>query len=76
MPSIIKTINIFNDGDNPIYGESVVSVSLEDECGGCFLVLEQCNDETHAKMRLTLEEIESIIVAAKQLMEQPACQTA
>ena len=56
---------IHRTGDNPVFGEGVIHVSLDDEGGGSFLVLEQESQ----KIRITLEELELLVAEAKRLVE-------
>ena len=73
MPSLIKTIHVFNEGDQPIFGDSVTSVSLDDDAGGCYLVIEQCGMQNAGKITLDPSELEQVYQAAKRLLEQPEC---
>ena len=49
--------------NNPVFGEAVTHVSLEDESGGAFFVLSQEGQE----IRVDIDELEMILKAAKQM---------
>ena len=63
----ITEISIHASGDNPVFGDSVTKVRLEDEAGGAFLVVSQEERE----LRLDYDELVEITEAAKWMMEQP-----
>ena len=60
-----------NDTDSPIFSEKAISVSVEDESGGPFIVL-RTNDEVSGRgeIRLDAEELWEAAKVAKELMEQ------
>lgn len=61
------TISIHRVGDSPVFGESVTTVSLDDDGGGPFIVLHQ--PDGAQQMRLDFRELELIVDAARMLME-------
>lgn len=61
------TISIHRVGDSPVFGESVTTVSLDDDGGGPFIVLHQ--PDGAQQMRLDFKELELIMDAARMLME-------
>lgn len=61
------TISIHLVGDSPVFGESVTTVSLDDEGGGPFIVLHR--PDGAQQIRLDLKELELIMDAARMLME-------
>ena len=69
----IRTVIITpeDDIDSPIYSEKAISVSVEDEAGGPFIVL-TTNDEISGRgeIRLDAEELWEAAKVAKELMEQ------
>lgn len=73
MNKYINTITSISVGsaiENPIFGECT-RISLEDECGGMFLVLEQ--DGEHDKveaLRIGLDEWDNICQAVLTLKNQ------
>lgn len=55
---------VYPGHEDPIYGREVTHVELEDEGGGQFIVLKQ-EDQ---RLRVELEELEQILIAARQLL--------
>lgn len=58
-------------GDNPVFGDSVITVSLEDEAGGPFLVLSSTGDRLQhpGTIELDFEQWVALDKAARQLMK-------
>ena len=69
----IRTVIITPEGDkdSPLFSENAVSVSLEDEAGGPFIVL-KINDKISGRgeIRLDVEELEEAAKVARELMKQ------
>ena len=69
----IRTVIITpeDDTDSPIFSEKAISVSVEDEAGGPFIVL-RTNDEVSGRgeVRLDIEELEEAAKVGRELMEQ------
>ena len=56
---------------NPIYDESCTFVSLNDEAGGLFLVIEQQNEDAKAgTIKLDPDEVDVVYNACKKLLNQ------
>jgi hypothetical protein len=56
---------------NPVFGEGVTFVSVDDEAGGPFLVIEQDDDDVKpGTVRFDYEEFLAVAEAAKTLMHQ------
>ena len=69
----IRTVIITpeDDTDSPIYSEKAISVSVEDEAGGPFIVLTTGDDISgRGEIRLDAEELWEAAKVAKELMEQ------
>ena len=66
VQSCITSINVFGTGDNPVFGETVTKVSLDDEAAGLFVVLEQ---DGYA-VRFDFEEFEEVAKAVRFLKRQ------
>lgn len=67
----ILQIAVHLEEDNPVFGESNTYVSVDDESGGPFLVIEQHNDNVESgKVRFDYEEFLAVAEAAKMLMHQ------
>ena len=60
-------VAIHRRGTNPIFGEGVVHVSVEDETGGPFIVLES-DDDNSGGLRIDMEELEAAVVAARMMI--------
>lgn len=63
------SIAIHPEAENPVYGEYVTTVKLDDEAGGAFLLLEQTNHDEGAmnKIRIDFEEFDLISDAVRVL---------
>ncbi len=68
--TIIK-VSVHLPDDSPIFGESSTHVSLEDEAGGIYLKLEQCNDviQPGCVTFNDMEHLRAVVAAAKELLE-------
>lgn len=66
----ITQISVGLKTDNPVYGECI-RVSLDDECGGMYLVLEQDTAEDKpAQVRIGLDEWDNVCQAVLMLKNQ------
>ena len=64
------SISVHREGDNPVFGETVTIVTLDDEAGGPFIRLEQIHDSIEpGKLILDLEELELCLKAARKLLK-------
>lgn len=77
MTNFVKTtmrVAIHREDVSPVFGEGVTYVSIEDEGGGPFLVLEQDDSEFHKDgmnhLRLDYAEFVEVAKAANALMHQ------
>ena len=59
--------SIYADDDNPIFGNSVLSVSIEDEAAGPYIEIEQVSDENHGKIIFDLDQIDALVDLLKKL---------
>lgn len=67
----ILQVSIHREDSNPVFGEGNTYVSVDDEAGGPFVVIEQHDDQsTTGKIRVDYQELEPIVEAAKMLMHQ------
>lgn len=58
-----------HSGKNPIWGEGVIHVCLEDEAAGLFIVLKQNTDDAvQPTIRVELEELETILEIARSMI--------
>jgi hypothetical protein len=66
----IKSITVYPEGE-PWFHELATEVSLEDECGGYYVVLTQSPDAPElGQVRLDPDELDAVYSAAKQLLTQ------
>ena len=64
-------VAVHREDVNPVFGESVTFVSVDDEAGGPFLVIEQHDDVARTgAVRFDYEEFLAVAEAAKTLMHQ------
>jgi hypothetical protein len=70
----ITAIAVHPPDDNPVFAPGVITVRLDDEAGGPFVVLEQDIDGTVNQVRVCFEEVEALVQAISQLRAQPAVQ--
>lgn len=62
----ITAISIHRAGESPVFGKETITVRLEDEGGGAFIVLEQEDN----KIRLDIEELDEIREAVDIMLGQ------
>lgn len=60
-------VALHRKADNPIFGENVIHVSVEDEAAGPFIVIES-NAGYADGLRIDSDELEAAVVAARQLI--------
>jgi hypothetical protein len=63
MKLTVTEISVHSEKDNPIFGELVTHVKLEDEGGGLFIKLVQHTDEGTNVIKLEFNEIPHIVKA-------------
>jgi hypothetical protein len=68
--STIIRISIHPENVNPVYGEGVTHVHIQDEAAGPFLTLSQVGEEKFECIRTDIEELELITAEAKKLIGQ------
>lgn len=68
----VTEIAIHPIGVNPVYGEGVTRVRLEDEAGGIFLSIVQDNDSGSHRITIDPEELPVLTQAVSTLMQQAA----
>lgn len=65
MTHCVLSLSVYRQGDNPVFGETVTRVTLEDEAGGLFFILEQ----EDGKLRFDFDEFEEVVKAVKTLQQ-------
>lgn len=67
----ILQVSIHREGNNPFFGEGNTYVSIDDEAGGPFVVIEQHEDVMkEGVVRLDYQEFLQVAKAAEMLMHQ------
>ena len=60
-------VSVHRKGDNPVYSERVIKVTVDDEGGGPFIVLES-NEGMEDGLRIDMDELEAVTAAARKLI--------
>jgi hypothetical protein len=66
----ITRISIHPENVNPVYGEGVTHLCIQDEAAGPFITLSQVGEEKFESVRVDIEELELITAEAKKLIGQ------
>lgn len=61
------TVSVHRKGDNPVYSERAIKVTVDDEGGGPFIVLDS-NEEMKDGLRIDMDELEVVTAAARKLI--------
>jgi hypothetical protein len=71
MKQLITKINLYREGDSPLFGDSVTSLELDDEAGGIFLKIIQEPNEfgPGGILRFDFDEIDELFNAINYLKE-------
>lgn len=67
--TFVERVNLYREGDNPIFGESVITVTIDDEAAGPYFVLKQSTDEFNGELRLDFSEVKPLYKLMKKMME-------
>ena len=62
------SVHITRAEQHPVFGEGVL-LTLDDEGGGAFLVIEDTSDASGGKVRLELGELEQLVIEARKLVQ-------
>lgn len=60
--------SIYPEGQNPVYGDDVTKIRVDDEAGGGFLVVSQSTDAGLNEIRLTVEELCALNLHGMEMM--------
>jgi len=61
-----------DDTVSPLFSEKAVIVTVEDEAGGPFILINTTSgDSCHGEVRLDLEELQEVVEVARELINQP-----
>ncbi len=69
MKSLISTVNMYREPDNPFFGESVTEISLDDEAAGTFIRLRQHYGDREHTLSFDLDEIDMLCLTLKALRD-------
>lgn len=69
LRSMTMEKSIYPSGSNPVYGEDVTKIRVDDEAGGGFLVISQSTDAGQSAIRLTVEELSLINQIGREMMD-------
>lgn len=67
--TFVECVNLYREGDNPIFGESVISVTVEDEAAGPYFKVSQSMDSHSGELLLNFEEVEPLFDLMQQMMK-------
>lgn len=68
--TFVERVNLYKDGDNPVFGNSVTTVTINDDGGGPYFILSQSRDEWDGKIYLDFEEIEPLFELLKKMIKE------
>jgi hypothetical protein len=62
-----------DDTVSPLFSEKAVIVTVEDEAGGPFILIDTTSEDGYGggKIRLDFEELEEVVEVARELINQP-----
>jgi len=64
------SVSVHLAGDNPVFGESVVTVTIEDEAAGPFVRINSLMDDCkRGEIQLDFEQLEMVINEARNLID-------
>ncbi len=70
IKSTVLSISIHRADKNPVFGEGVTHVSLQDDAAGPFIEIRQSDVDAQAGLiRIEMEGLEAITEAARKLMK-------
>jgi hypothetical protein len=71
VQTMIRSISVYREGDNPIFGESATHITLEDSGSGAWIELEQATDEPEPEtIKIDFDEFDHISNAVKMLKKE------
>ena len=63
-------VSVYRENENPIFGEGVTHIMIEDEAAGPFIILKQYTDEGTMEIKLDFNEVDSVFDAIKKLEKE------
>lgn len=68
----ILAVSVHLDSENPVFGENSLHVSLDDDAGGMYVKLTQCNDDiAPGEVKLDFDQLDLIKQVVDELRAQP-----
>lgn len=68
--TMVRSIAVYYKEENPIFGDSAITVSVDDEGGGMFLVLNQFGNDKTNEIRIDADEWPVLNRAVMQLRRE------
>jgi hypothetical protein len=65
MKHCIMSLSVYQQGDNPVFGETVTKATLDDEAAGMFFTIEQ----EAGTLRFDFDEFEEVVKAVNTLQQ-------
>lgn len=66
----VTAMAICREGDSPNYGETALSIRVEDEAAGWFYVIHQERDGAEAEIHVELDELRALLACAEEMAKQ------
>lgn len=70
MKRYITQMSLSHDGDSPVFGESAIHITVDDDGAGWFFVLSQTNNDGEARIRVDLEDLRELLDCAEEMAKQ------
>ena len=64
-----ERVNLYREGDNPIFGESVISVTIDDQTAGPYFTVKQSMDNFNGELHLDFEEVKPLFELMQKMMK-------
>ena len=68
--TFVERVNLYKEGDNPVFGDSVTTVTINDDAGGPYLILAQSRDHSSGELHLDFEEVEPLFELLKKMIKE------
>lgn len=65
-----ERVNLYADGDNPVFGNSVTTVSINDESGGPYFILTQARDGWSGELHLDFAEVKPLFDIMQKMIKE------
>lgn len=69
LMATVIAISIHPETENPIFGEGVIHMRIEDEAAGGFLIITQCGVGAAAEIKLNLDELYLLAEEGKKMID-------